>query len=353
MSELQVRKVVAAYGGAPVLHGVSVTIESGTLAAVLGPSGSGKSTLLRVIAGLHTPLEGAIVVGGKVLTGPRTATPPERRRIGLVPQDAALFPHLTVLANVGFGLPRGERQGQRAWDLLEMVGLTDFAHRMPGELSGGQRHRVALARALATAPDVILLDEPFSALDASLRGEVRAHVRQVLRMSKTTAVLVTHDQDEALSMADTVAVLDEGRVVQVGTPAEIYENPVSSWLAQFVGGAVVVAGTWTGEAVKCALGTVPAALGTGVVARKGEAVELVVRPEQLVIEPRARASAGGTTGMVRHVAYFGHDAVVTLDVPGLEQPIEARVLGRHVFEPDTEVNVRAAQPGIAFARGVA
>ena len=234
-----------------------------------------------------------------------------------------------------------------------MVGLAYFAGRMPGELSGGQRHRVALARALATKPDVILLDEPFSALDASLRGEVRAQVRHVLRLSRTTAVLVTHDQDEALSMADTVAVLDEGRVVQVGTPAEIYENPVSSWLAQFVGGAVVVQGTWTGEAVKCALGTVPAALGTGVVARKGEAVELVVRPEQLVIEPRARASAGGTTGMVRHVAYFGHDAVVTLDVPGLEQPIEVRVLGRHVFEPDTEVNVRAAQPGIAFARGVA
>ncbi len=353
MSELQVRKVVAAYGGAPVLHGVSMTIASGTLAAVLGPSGSGKSTLLRVIAGLHSPLEGAIVVGGKVLTGPRTATPPERRRIGLVPQDAALFPHLNVLANVSFGLPRGERQGERPWELLEMVGLADLAQRMPGELSGGQRHRVALARALATSPDVILLDEPFSALDASLRGEVRAHVRQVLRMSKTTAVLVTHDQDEALSMADTVVVLDEGRVVQAGTPAEIYDNPISSWLAQFVGGAVVVDGTWTGDAVTCALGTVPAALGTGVVARKGDAVELVVRPEQLVIEPLKGAPRGGTPALVRHVAFFGHDAVVTLDVPGLEQPIEARVLGRHVFAPDTEVNVRTAQPGIAFAAGTA
>lgn len=350
MSELQVRKVVAAYEAAPVLHGVTFTVPSGAFAAVLGPSGSGKSTLLRVIAGLHTPLEGAIVVGGRVLTGPRVAVPPERRRIGLVPQDAALFPHLDVRANVAFGLPRGERGGDAPERLLAMVGLQGLASRMPGELSGGQRHRVALARALVTEPDVILLDEPFSALDASLRAEVRAQVRQVLRRTRTTAVLVTHDQDEALSMADVVAVLDRGRLVQVGAPAQIYEAPASRWLAQFVGGAVVMPGTWTGEAVRCALGDVPASLGAGEVVRPGDPVDLALRPEHLVLTAgEDDAPAGGSVAMVRNVAYFGHDALVTLDLPGLAQPIEARVLGSAGVVPDSEVTVHAARPGLAFA----
>lgn len=348
MSELQVRKVVAAYDGAPVVHGVSFTVPSGALAAVLGPSGSGKSTLMRVIAGLHAPVEGAVVVGGRVLTGPRVAVPPERRRIGLVPQDAALFPHLDVRANVAFGLPRAERSGERPDQLLELVGLAALAQRMPGELSGGQRHRVALARALAPEPEVILLDEPFSALDASLRAEVRAQVRQVLRRTRTTAVLVTHDQDEALSMADLVAVLDQGRLVQVGTPEEIYRAPRSSWLARFVGGAVVLPGTWIGGAVRCALGDVPAELGAGEIAHPGDAVQLALRPEHLRIGDEA-VGDHGTRAMVRHVAYFGHDAVVTLDLPGASAPIEARVLGAGLPVPDSEVWVRVAQPGLAFA----
>lgn len=348
MSEIQVRKVVAAYDGAPVLHGVSFTVGSGELAAVLGPSGSGKSTLMRVIAGLHAPLEGAVVVGGRVLTGPRVAVPPERRRIGLVPQDAALFPHLDVRANVAFGLPRSERRGARPDRLLDLVGLGALAHRMPGELSGGQRHRVALARALAPEPDVILLDEPFSALDASLRSEVRAQVRQVLRRTGTTAVLVTHDQDEALSMADVIAVLDDGRLVQVGTPDQIYREPRSPWLARFVGGAVVLAGTWGGASVRCALGDVPATLATGEIARPGDPVRLALRPEHLQLGlPGGEAT--GTLAMVRHVAYFGHDAVVTLDLPGVAAPIEARTPGTNLPAPDSEVWVRAARPGLAFA----
>lgn len=348
MSELQVRKVVAAYDGAPVVHGVTFTVPSGQLAAVLGPSGSGKSTLMRVIAGLHSPLEGAIVVGDRVLTGPRVEVPPERRRIGLVPQDAALFPHLDARANVAFGLPRAERAGSRPDELLTMVGLEGLGSRMPGELSGGQRHRVALARALAPQPDVILLDEPFSALDASLRAEVRAQVRQVLRRTRTTAVLVTHDQDEALSMADIVAVLDEGRLVQVGSPTEIYESPHSRWLAQFVGGAVVLPGTWTGGAVTCALGEVPATLGLGETAHAGDRVEVAVRSEHLVLE-RSDHASDGTVALVRNVAYFGHDAVVTLDLPGVQDPVEARVIGGSPVVPDTEVRVRVARPGIAFA----
>jgi iron(III) transport system ATP-binding protein len=349
VSELQVRKVVAGYDGAPVLRGVSFTVPHGQLAAVLGPSGSGKSTLLRVIAGLNTPLEGAVVIDGRVLAGPRVNVPPERRRIGLVPQDAALFPHLDVLGNVGFGLPRAQRRGDKPRDLLDMVGMADFALRMPGELSGGQRHRVALARALATEPDLVLLDEPFSALDAALRADVRAQVRQVLRGAETTAVLVTHDQDEALSMADVVAVLDDGRLIQVGTPAEIYAKPASRWLAQFVGGALVMPGVWADGAVVGPLGRVPARLADGEIAHNGDTVDLVLRPEQLKISDLTSATDGGVVAMVRNVAYFGHDAVVTLDLPSCEQPVEARVLGDHAWRLDSEVVVGVRSLGLAFA----
>lgn len=345
MSELQVRKIVAAYDGSPVLHGVSFVVSSGALAAVLGPSGSGKSTLLRVIAGLHRPLEGAIVSAGTVLAGPRLDVPPQRRRIGLVPQDAALFPHLDVRANIAYGLPRRERDSGRVAELLELVGLTGLERRMPGELSGGQRHRVALARALAPAPDVVLLDEPFSALDASLRGEVRAQVRQVLRSTRTTAVLVTHDQDEALSMADQVIVLADGRLEQHGTPAEVYGQPRSPWVARFVGGAVTLAGVWRDGTAECPLGTIPARLAVGHSARSGDEVELVVRPEHLDL-----GGAHGMPALVRHVQYFGHDAVVTLDLPGLEAPIDARVIGGADVHPDAEVTVRPRQPALAFTR---
>lgn len=353
MSELQVRKVVAAYDASPVLHGVTFTVASGTLAAVLGPSGSGKSTLLRVIAGLHRPLEGAIVASGRVLSGPRVDVPPQQRRIGLVPQDAALFPHLDVRANVGYGLPRRERGGPRVDELLDLVGLAGFASRMPGELSGGQRHRVALARALAPKPDVVMLDEPFSALDASLRGEVRAQVRQVLRSTGTTAVLVTHDQDEALSMADQVIVLAEGRLEQDGTPAEVYAQPRSPWVARFVGGAVTLHGVWRDGTAECALGTVPAELGIGQTAAPGDPVELVVRPEHLgidVLGAGPASAAGGVPSMVRHVQYFGHDAVVTLDLPGLEEPIDARVIGGTEVRPDSEVAVSLHHPALAFSQ---
>ena len=349
MSELQVRKIVAGYEGAPVLRGITFTVPHSTLTAVLGPSGSGKSTLLRVIAGLNRPFEGAVVIDGTVLSGPRVHVAPERRRIGLVPQDAALFPHLDVLANVGFGLPRTQRRGDQAHAMLDMVGMVDFATRMPGELSGGQRHRVALARALATEPDVVLLDEPFSALDAALRAEVRGQVRQVLRRAETTAVLVTHDQDEALSMADQVAVVDDGRLVQVGTPAEVYARPASRWLAQFVGGALVLPGTWKDGTVVGPLGVVNAHLADGQIAHNGDAVDLVLRPEQLVLSELEDGPRHGVVAMVRNVAYFGHDAVITVDLPACEDPVEARVLGDREWHLDREVVVGVRSPGLAFA----
>ena len=349
MSELQLRKIVAGYDGAPVLSGISFNVPHGELAAVLGPSGSGKSTLLRVIAGLVRPLEGAVVLDGRVLSGPRVNVAPEKRSVALVPQDAALFPHLDVLANTSFGLPRAQRGGARARDLLEMVGMSDFASRMPGELSGGERHRVALARALATDPHVVLLDEPFSALDAALRIDLRAQVRRVLRDAGVTALLVTHDQDEALSMADLVAVVDAGRLVQVGTPAQIYASPTSRWLAKFVGGAMVIPGTWRRGKVEGPLGTVQARLADGDLAADGDVVDLVIRPEQIRVSSVSEDAKSGVVAMVQEVSFFGHDSVVVLDIPGWAEPIEARVLGDHQWERDTEVQVTVRSEAIAFA----
>lgn len=350
MSQLKVRKVVAGYEGSLVLRGVSFDVAHGDLAAVLGPSGSGKSTLLRVIAGLIVPVEGAVMTDDHVLSGPRVHVPPQRRRISLVPQDAALFPHLSVHDNVAFGLPRAQRHSDRVRTLLDLVDMGPFAHRMPGELSGGQRHRVALARALAPEPDLVLLDEPFAALDAALRTHVRAQVRQVLRRTGTTAVMVTHDQDEALSMADHVIVVDDGRVVQAGSPAQVYADPTSRWLATFVGGAAVLPGTWNDGVVECPLGTIPARLATGHVATQGDSVDVVVRPEQVEV---AQRDAFPVHGLVRNVAFFGHDAVVTIDLPGHEQPVDVRVMGQHTWQVDTEVALQVRSPVLAFSRPAA
>ncbi|MEE2034899.1 ABC transporter ATP-binding protein, partial [Rhodococcus chondri] len=227
MTGLTVDKVCARYGRNEVVTDVSVAVPRGELLAVLGPSGGGKTTLLRVVAGLHPASAGRVVVDGK----PVTDLPPERRGVGLVPQEGALFPHLNVARNIGYGLVRpsltarrsrrDERRG-RVDELLELVGLSGTGDRKPSQLSGGQQQRVALARALAPRPSVVLLDEPFSALDAGLRSSLRADVRALLREQAVAAVLVTHDQAEALAIADHVAVMLDGRIAQLGTPQEVY-----------------------------------------------------------------------------------------------------------------------------------
>lgn len=282
-----------------VLHDISLRIEAGTLGAVLGPSGSGKSTLLRCIAGLHGAASGTIRFGNRDLHG----IPPERRRVGLVPQDGALFPHLTVGQNVAFGLGRSDRRRRRVDELLELVELPGMAGRLPHELSGGQAQRVAVARALAPAPEVVLLDEPFSALDATLRGAVREQVRRALAETATTAILVTHDQTEALSIADRLIVLNDGRVRQVGAPAEVYQRPVDLWTGQFVGEANLLAGQGDGTRVTTALGDlrlVEQAIGP---------VTVLIRPEHIRI-----VEGPGTAARVVSVEYFGHDALVDLDL---------------------------------------
>src|SRR5690606_34028059 len=237
MSQLDLRGLTKRFGAVTALAGADLTVPAGTLTAVLGPSGCGKTTLLRCLAGFERLDDGEILVDGRVVAGPGKHTRPERRHVVTVPQEGALFPHLSVRDNVAFGLTRDERRSGRAEEVLGLVGLAGYGDRMPHHLSGGQQQRVAVARALAPRPSVILLDEPFSALDAGLRADLRRDVRAALRADKATGILVTHDQNEALSVADQVAVMRDGRVLQSGPAVEVYRRPVDPWVAAFVGEA--------------------------------------------------------------------------------------------------------------------
>lgn len=307
-----VEQVRAAYGDREVLHDVDLDIGPGERVSVLGPSGSGKSTLLRVIAGLHPAVGGRVVIDGQDVT----SLPPEARGIGLVPQEGALFPHLDVAANVGYGI-RGLRLRQahrdpRVRDLVDVVGLGALLRRRPHELSGGQRQRVAVARALAHEPRLVLMDEPFSALDAGLRQQVRDDVAQILRDRGVGVALITHDQEEALSLGERVAVMRDGRIVQHGTPREVYTTPVDTWTARFLGEALVLPAEARTDRATCALGDV--ALATPA---QG-AVQIILRPEQITLDAASsRASGPGSgSGEVTRVRYFGHDVLVDLRLTG-------------------------------------
>jgi len=309
VSELEVTGLSKCYGDETVLAGLDLAVERGSFISVLGPSGSGKTTLLRVIAGFERADRGTVRLRGTLVDGAKCFVPAEQRRIGYVPQDGNLFPHLTVQQNVGFGLARRDRRGRRVAELLEMVGLAGVAQHFPHELSGGQQQRVALARGLAIDPALVLLDEPFSSLDVSLRASVRHDVRRVLRDAGTTAVLVTHDHDEALSLADRVAVLHEGRISQFDTPAEFYAHPASPELARELGNVNFLEGTARAGGVETPIGRLvlddPSASHRGT--REGAALVVLVRPEQLVL-----SDGDGAGARVLDTEFYGHDAVVKL-----------------------------------------
>jgi iron(III) transport system ATP-binding protein len=314
MMDLTVSEVTKAYGTTQVLHGVSLHVPAGSFTAILGPSGCGKTTLLRLIAGFDRPDAGTIRLGDRALYQDGHSLPPEKRQIGYVVQEGALFPHLTVGANVLFGLRVNAEQGaRRVGELLEMVGLDpSYAGHYPHQLSGGQQQRVALARALAPAPKMILLDEPFASLDAGLRDSTRRAVAQSLAATGATTILVTHDQAEALSLADQVAIMRQGRLTQVAAPSELYRCPVDVETATSLGEAVILrADVHTGVA-ECALGRLPVhdeSLSGPV--RDGPA-DLVIRPEQIMIDETG--AAAGTPARVLETTYFGHDAIVRLEL---------------------------------------
>ena len=321
------------FGLTKAVDDVSLEVRSGEIFGVLGPSGSGKTTLLRLIAGFERPDGGSITVGGEVMAGNGTWIAPERRRIGMVFQDYALFPHLTVERNVAFGLKRGEEGGART--ALELVGLQHKADRHPHELSGGERQRVALARALAPGPELVLLDEPFSSLDATLRAGLRREVELILRDAGATAILVTHDQEEALSLADRLALMREGRIVQVGEPENVYAQPAERWAAQFVGEVNVLPGVLRGESVHTELGSFDlASPSTG---DDQDLVHVAVRPEQLEFRKGREPNAE-----VLEREFRGHDVLYRLRHQA-GRTLIVQLPSLELYEPGQRVFVRPAE----------
>lgn len=284
--------------GPGTLDDVSLSVKPGESIALLGPSGCGKTTLLRAIAGLERSVEGTITIDDHLVTGPGVWVPPEKRRIGMVFQDWALFPHLSVAKNVGYGLSKRKLNGEVV-DSLALVGLAGTGDRMPSTLSGGQQQRVALARALAPKPRVLLLDEPFSNLDTSLRNELRTEVHRLLLDLGITSIFVTHDQEEAFVVGDRVAVMNRGRIVQIDTPAGLYSTPADRWVAEFVGEASLLRCEAKGSVAYGPLGPIPLE-----VEHRGT-IDVLLRPEQLEM-------SAGDQATVELVEFYGHDAMVYL-----------------------------------------
>jgi iron(III) transport system ATP-binding protein len=306
-SMIRLEGVTKRFGATTAVDGASLCVERGEVVALLGPSGCGKTTLLRLIAGFERPNDGTIEVAGRHVGGAGSWVPPEERRVGMVFQDYALFPHLTVADNVGFGLPRRER-ATRVAELLAMVGLGGLERRYPHELSGGQQQRVALARALAPSPELVLLDEPWSNVDPFLRDSLRAEVSEIIRPLGVTVLLVTHDREEAFSLADRIALMREGTVVQEGTSEDIYFSPVSRWAAEFVGAANVLPGRIVGGVVETSVGAFPANGASAL-----EAAQVLVRPELLELEPDP-AGAAEVVGR----EFRGHDVFYRVLLDGVE-----------------------------------
>ena len=330
---VEVSGISRSFGLTRAVDDVSLEVQTGEIFGVLGPSGCGKTTLLRLIAGFERPQTGTVTVGGTLVAGNGTWVPPERRRIGMVFQDYALFPHLTVERNVGFGVPSGS--GSDVQRALELVGLQHKADRHPHELSGGERQRVALARALAPGPEVILLDEPFSNLDATLRADLRREVELILRDAGASAILVTHDQEEALTLADRLALMREGQIVQVGSPEDVYAQPSERWAAQFVGEVNVIPGVLRGDSVHTEVGSFD--LASPAVAAEHGSVHIAVRPEQLEF----RAGREPNAEVVER-EFRGHDVLYRLR-HAAGRTLLVQLPSLELYEPGQQVFVRPAE----------
>jgi iron(III) transport system ATP-binding protein len=342
VSSLEISHLKVSLGNRLILDDLSFSLAEGQIAALLGPSGCGKTTLLRSIAGLIQPSDGTIRFGKQLVSLSSLVMPSHKRKIGYVPQEGALFPHLNVADNIAFGLDRSvftkDQIRQTTKEMLNLIGLQGFENRMPNQLSGGQQTRVALARALAIKPAIVLLDEPFSALDAALRGDLRADVIELLRKSNTTAILVTHDREEALVSADVVALMRDGQIIQQGSPEAVYSKPISPAIAISTGDALVL------DATKLADGSTSylfnQSSGAGI-----ESGHVVIRPEEIKID-RA-ISASSTKGRISKIDYYGHDAMVSIDIAG--NSLKVRIPGPFDYIVGEEVSLEHAGPVRFFA----
>ncbi|HVE91500.1 MAG TPA: ABC transporter ATP-binding protein [Actinomycetota bacterium] len=333
------RGLARSFGPVAAVRDFSLEVSPGEIMALLGPSGCGKTTFLRLVAGFERPDTGTIELSGRIVAGKGRYVPPERRRVGVVFQDYALFPHLTVGGNAGYGVDASARRS-RVHEVLDLVGLAGLEDRYPHELSGGQQQRVALARALAPEPSLLLLDEPFSNLDAALRVRVRAEVRDILRAAGTATIFVTHDQEEALSLADRVAIMARGRLHQVDPPDRVYTRPADAFVAGFVGGANLLDGWSDGHDVGCSVGT----LNPLQAPPPGPAV-IVVRPESLRLRPEPSGPA-----VVTRATFYGHDQLVEVRMPD-GTTVRSRMGPARFFETGDRVGVVVvADEVIAFAR---
>lgn len=337
MTSLEIRDLGVQFSGTAILQGLSLTVESGQFAAILGPSGCGKTTLLRSIAGLITPASGTIRFGKQLVSVSSLVLPPHKRNIGYVPQEGGLFPHLSVFENVAFSLGKLAKTEKSSIveEMLNLVGLGGFETRLPQQLSGGQQTRVALARALAMKPAMVLLDEPFAALDQALQAEISEEVAALLKRTKTTTIMVTHDREDALVSADVIALMRKGQVVQYGPPAEVYRQPISADVAQSTGDVVTLpAFKGTKEKILS-----PLNVQTFDVTPNGD---LLIRPEEIRVSTAELAD--GVRAEISKINYYGHDALLELKLPGYSSPIRARVAAPMDFKVGQSIYAQLQGP---------
>jgi iron(III) transport system ATP-binding protein len=334
MTFLQLTSLAKSYGTVAAVDSVHLDVARGSRTAIVGPSGCGKTTLLRLIAGFEVPDQGRISVDGVPMADEAGIVPAHRRNIGIVAQDGCLFPHLSVLDNIGFGM-KADRAAKRmrAEELMDMVGLDRaMLARKPDQLSGGQQQRVALARAMARQPALMLLDEPFSALDTGLRAATRQAVAEVLSAAKITTILVTHDQAEALAFADQVVVMRSGRFAQVGSPREVYLRPVDAQTAAFLGEAIILPAKISQGVADCALGRLPvdAADFSGM-------ADIMIRPEQIVL---SRIDGQGVAGIVEDVAFSGAVSDARIRLSSTDFLLQARVSSTPELNAGDQVGIQ-------------
>ncbi len=342
MSRLAVSGLRKSFGSSAVLNGIDLDVEEGAIVALLGSSGSGKTTLLRLIAGFTYPDAGEIQIGDKLVVGDKLRVPPEGRHIGYVPQEGALFPHLTVADNIRFGLPRAERRrSERLDELLHLTGLAGLQGRYPNQLSGGQQQRTALARALAPRPGIVLLDEPFNALDLDLRRAVCADVIAALRAANATAILVTHDPSEAFASADKVAVMRHGVVAQYADPVALYYRPVDAEAARLTGPSILLEATIAEDMAVTILGEIPVARS----ATRAQGFGIVMlRPEQLVLSQTGE----GIEGRVLSSTFYGDHNLVVVEASG--KILQARISSGMSFAPGARIGITVQGSCAAFTR---